>query len=92
MVRLLRGLNLYDARMWLNYANAIIDKNEMVELKHEYFQRRQFLRKRIDYNVNAITELRTETNLYVDKLGDKANQVRAIVNKVEELNRGLGIL
>ena len=92
LVRLLRGLNLYDARMWLNYANAIIDKNEMVELKHEYFQRRQFLRKRIDYNVNAITELRTETNLYVDKLGDKANQVRAIVNKVEELNRGLGIL
>ncbi len=92
LVRLLQGLNLYDARIWLNYANAIVDKNEMVELKHELFSRRQFLRGRIDYNLNAISDLRKEVDLYVDKLGNKAGQVRAIVNKVDELNRGLGII
>lgn len=92
LVRILRGLNLYDARIWLNYANAIIDKNEMVELKHELFSRRQFLRGRIDYNLNAISDMRTDVDLYVDKLGNKAGQVRAIVNKVDELNRGLGLL
>lgn len=92
LVRILQGLNLYDARVWLNYANAIVNKNEMVELKHELFSRRQFLRGRIDYNLNAISEMRADVDLYVDKLGNKAGQVRAIVNKVDELNRGLGLL
>ena len=64
----------------------------MVELKHELFSRRQFLRGRIDYNLNAISDMRTDVDLYVDKLGNKAGQVRAIVNKVDELNRGLGLL
>ena len=92
LVRILRGINLYDAKIWLNYANAIIDKHEMVELKHELFSRRQFLRGRIDYNLAAISDMKVDVDLYVDKLGDKAAQIRAIVYKVEELNRGLGLL
>lgn len=92
LVRILQSVNLYDAKIWLNYANAIMNKNEMVELKHELFSRRQFLRGRIDYNLNAISEMRADVDLYVDKLGNKAGQVRAIVNKVDELNRGLGLL
>ena len=92
LVRILQSVNLYDAKIWLNYANAIVNKTEMVELKHELFSRRQFLRGRIDYNLNAISEMRADVDLYVDKLGNKAGQVRAIVNKVDELNRGLGLL
>ena len=89
LVRIMRNLNLYDARVWLNYANAIIDRHEMVELKHELFSRRQFLRGRIDYNLAAIADMKTDVDLYVDKLGDKSANIRAIVNKVEELNKGL---
>lgn len=92
LVRILRGMNLYDARIWLNYANAIVDKKEMVELKHELFSRRQFLRGRIDYNLEAISDMRADVDLYVDKIGDKSAQIRAIVYKVDELNRGLGLL
>ena len=92
LVRILRTLNLYDAKVWLNYANAIIDQKEMVELKHELFSRRQFLRGRIDYNLAAISDMRVDVDLYVDKLGDKASQVRAIVDRVDELNKGLGLL
>lgn len=92
LVKQLRSLNLYDAKVWLNYANAIIDKNEMVELKHEYFARRQFLRSRIDYNLKAISDMRKDVDLYVDKLGPKAGQVMTIVNRVDELNKGLGLL
>lgn len=91
LVRLLRSINLYDARIWLNYANAIVDKNEMVELKHEFFTRRQFLRSQINYNLAAISDLRVDVDLYVDKLGEKAVQVRAIVDKVDEINKGLGL-
>ena len=92
LVRLLRGINLYDARIWLNYTDAIVNKNEMVELKHELFERRKFLRDRIDYNLTAISKMRKEVDSYVDKMGGRAIQVRAIVNKVDELNKGLGLL
>lgn len=91
LVRILRGINLYDAKIWLNYANAIVDNHEMVELKHEYFTRRQFLRSQINYNLAAIADLRVDVDLYVDKLGEKAVQVRAIVEKVDEINKGLGL-
>lgn len=87
LVRILRGLNLYDAKIWLNYANAVIDSREMVELKHEYFARRQDLRSRIEYNLNAITEMRKEVDKYIDKMGDKSTQVREILMKVEEINK-----
>ena len=71
---------------------AIVDKNEMVELKHELFARRQFLRSRIDYNLNAIADMRKDVDLYVDKLGPKAGQIMTIVNRVDELNKNLGLL
>jgi len=64
----------------------------MVELKHELFSRRQFLRGRIDYNLAAISDMRVDVDLYVDKLGPKAGQVMAIVNRVDELNKDLGLL
>ena len=92
LVRILRGLNLYDARIWLNYANAIIDKREMVELKHELFTRRQFLRSSIDYNLSAIADLKIDVDLYVDRLGSQSAQIKNIVQRVEELNKNLGLL
>lgn len=92
LVRIMRGLNLYDARIWLNYSNAIIEPKEMVELKHELFSRRQFLRGRIEYNLAAISDMRKDVDLYVAKMGEKAIQVRAIVDRVDELNKGLGLL
>lgn len=89
LVRILRGLHLYDAKVWLNYANAVIDPREMVELKHELFTCRQNLRNRIEYNLNAISEMKVEVDKYVEKMGDKSQQVRAILEKVEELNKGI---
>lgn len=89
LVRILKGLHLYDAKIWVNYANAVVDPKEMVELKHDLFTRRQSLRSRIEYNLNAIEEMQVEVNKYVEKMGDKSEQVRAILQKVEELNKGI---
>ena len=80
---------MYDAKIWVNYANAVVDPKEMVELKHDLFTRRQSLRSRIEYNLNAIEEMQVEVNKYVEKMGDKSEQVRAILQKVEELNKGI---
>lgn len=89
LVRILRGLNLYDAKVWVNYANAVIDPKEMVELKHELFTRRQSLRGRIEYNLNEISSMKKEADRYVEKMGDKSAQVREILEKVEMINRGV---
>lgn len=89
LVRILKGLHLYDAKIWVNYANAVVDPKEMVELKHDLFTRRQSLRSRIEYNLNAIEQMQAEVNKYVEKMGDKSEQVRAILQKVEELNKGI---
>ena len=90
LVRILQGLHLYDARIWLNYANAVIDPREMVEVKHDLFSRRQKLRSRIEYNLNAIEDMKQEVEKYIDKMGSKTEQVRTILMKVDEINRGAG--
>lgn len=88
LVRILRGLQLYDAKIWLNYADAVIDPREMVELKHGYFARRKELRDRIEYNLGAIKERRMDVEKYMSKMGDGSKQVREILKNVEELNKG----
>ena len=66
LVRLLRKLNLYDAKIWVNYADTLVMPKEMVERKHELFSRRQELREQIGYNLEAITKLREEVEHYYD--------------------------
>ena len=44
LVRQLHAYRLYDARIWIHQAKALMDKKEMVEVKHELLVRRQKLR------------------------------------------------
>ena len=88
LVRVLSSLDLYDAKVWLNYANAIIDPKEMVEVKHDLFSRRQKLRSRIEYNLSAIEDMKKEVEKYIDQMGEKAEQIRTILCKVDEINKG----
>lgn len=88
LVRVLSGLHLYDAKIWLNYANAIIDPREMVEVKHDLFGRRQKLRSRIEYNLSAIEDMKKEVEKYINRMGEKEEQIRTILNKIDEINKG----
>lgn len=87
LIRVLSGLNLYDVKVWLNYADAIINPKEMVEVKHDLFSRRQKLRERIEYSLSGIEDMKKEVERYIDKMGDKTEQVRMILLKVDEMNR-----
>ena len=89
LVRILRGLHLYDAKIWINYADAVIDPREMVELKHGLFSRRQSLRENIEYNMNMIKVMQKEAEDYADQMGNESAQIRAILKKVEEINKGI---
>lgn len=81
----LRKLNLYDTRIWYSYAKAIVDKREMVEIKHGLIVRRQKLRSRMEYNMNLIQNTKKEIALLSSGLGDIAPQIEQVLARVEEL-------
>lgn len=87
LVRIMQSLNLYDSRVWVNYADAVIDKREMVEVKHDLFARRQSLRSRIENNLVAIEDIKKEIQKYSQKMGDKMSQINSIIQKVDNINR-----
>lgn len=66
LIKELRRYGISDAEVWCYQAVALIDKKEMVEVRHRLNVRRQKLRERIDYNVkqldltmNAVMNLRS---------------------------------
>lgn len=89
LLGVLQKNNFYDARVWLNYANAIVEPKEMVELKHELIVRRQKLRGRMQYNINTINTLRGEILSNRDKLGDRVHEINRILSRIAELNMEL---
>ena len=80
---------LYDAKVWLNYTNAIIDSREMVELKHELITRRQKLRTRIEYNTNVMDNTKKELLKSKKRLDEPSAQIDQIINKIEQLKNRL---
>ena len=86
LVSVLSKNDFYDARVWLNYTNAIVDHKEMVEQKHELIVRRQKLRGRMSCNVETITRLRREILSHRSELGDRIHEVNRILNKIAELD------
>ena len=85
LVQLLRRYRLYDAQVWTNQSSALVDKKEMVEVKHNLIVRRQKLRSRIEYNTQNIRDKRDE----IDRLLKKANmytpEIKEIIDSIDRL-------
>lgn len=68
LVRTLQRFRVTDPEKWIYQTRAILDKREMVEIRHELIQQRQALRKQLDYNreiaENAQKEVREVAALY----------------------------
>jgi len=52
LIKLLGKYQISDPVRWTDQIPALLDKREMVELRHGYILRRQALREQIDYNEN----------------------------------------
>lgn len=90
--RLLRALSqyqLYDTKVWITQAAALVDPKEMVEVKHGLVSRRQKLRGRMDFNLVAIKELKTETEKLVNKVGEMKPQILEILKAIDKLSEAL---
>ena len=86
LLQYLTRLRMYDTRVWLTHANALVDSREMVELKHELLTRRQKLRARMEYSAGSIHEMKGEALKNMSKLGNNAYQLEQIIRKIEAMN------
>ncbi|MCI9219560.1 MAG: hypothetical protein HFH94_07470 [Lachnospiraceae bacterium] len=66
---------------WLNQAAALLDKREMVEMRHELILRRQTLRKQMDYNNNVAEIARKEIMDVADKYPAYASEIMEMVSQ-----------
>ena len=79
----LMNTNVNYPMLWLHQAEAVVDRREMVELRHELVARRQGLRKRIDYNNTARENAKKEVQDIVTKYPNYAHEILEIVESYE---------
>lgn len=83
LVRLLKRYRLYDAGVWTNQASALVDKKEMVEVKHNLIERRQKLRSRIEYGMENLKNRRSEIDRILKQEHLDTPEIQRIINSME---------
>ncbi len=86
LVRQLESHSLYDSRIWLHYVNAIVDKKDMVELKHGLILRRQRVRQQMEDQTLHIRDLKDEVEDMLHGSNQQEQQLQKILDRIEELN------
>lgn len=79
MVNKLAYYRISSPERWLGHPAAILDKREMVEIRHELILRRQALRKQMDYNNQVAETARKEIMDVAEKYPAYAEEIRGMV-------------
>ncbi len=85
LLKELRSLKIKDPTIWLEQCEALVDPGEMVEVRHELFERRSSIRKRIEYNTQTRDISREEINSIVQDYPEYGQEVLNIVSSYEPL-------
>ncbi len=85
LVRILAGYQLYDAKVWVGQAVALVDPKEMVEVKHDLINRRQKEREQITNNLKLLKQQRVEAEQLLDKVKGVRPQVEQILFTIDKL-------
>lgn len=72
-----------DPVRWIHQVSALLDKKEMVEIRHELILRRQALRKQLDYNNGVADAARDEIMDVARKYPAYAEEIDSIVRRFE---------
>lgn len=87
IIRELSQYNLYDSRVWISQAGALIDHKEMVEITHNLVARRQKLRARIEYNTGVMKSQKEEILELMKEMPELKPQIQEILHSVERLGK-----
>ena len=81
----LRRYQVKDPMIWLHQTKALLDKKEMVEIRHSLIIRRQSLRRRMDYNKEVIAgNAQAEIKDLVEQYPKYAKEILDIVGQYEK--------
>ena len=88
LLHILRRYQVKDPMIWLHQTQAILDKKEMVEIRHNLIIRRQSLRRRMDYNREVIAgKAQAEIKDLVDKYPEYAKEILDIVAQYANIEK-----
>ena len=69
---------------WVDQSQALLDKREMVEIRHELILQRQALRKQIEYNTGVTENARREIMDLVQFYPAYSSEILAMVDQYED--------
>ena len=83
LVQQLAGYRVQIPERWISQTAALLDKREMVEIRHELIQRRQVLRKQMDYNQEVAESARNEVKDIAATYPKYAQEILAMVERYD---------
>lgn len=84
LVKVLRKLRISDPDRWIHQVKALLDKREMVEIRHELILRRQSLRSQLDYNNRVAQTAKDEVMSIVKEHPEFAAEIMEMVEKYDQ--------
>lgn len=85
LLHILRRYQVKDPMIWLYQTQAILDKKEMIEIRHNLIIRRQSLRRRMDYNKEVIAgKAKAEVKDLVENYPKYAKEILGIVAEYDK--------
>lgn len=85
LIRQLQKYRFYDARIWIHQAKALLDKKEMVEVKHDLLMRRKKLRSGMESQVTDIRGARKEIEKLIKNRPGSNQEIKEILDSVDKM-------
>ncbi len=86
LVSKLSKFKINDPGRWLGQPGALLDKREMVEIRHDLILRRQSLRKQMDYNNNIGETARQEVKAVAKQFPMYTAEILEMVDRYDRQN------
>lgn len=87
LIHELAKYDINDPHIWGGQVLALIDRNEMVEIRHNLNQRRQKLRARIEHNANEAEAYKNEILEMIKEYPQYSEEVLEMVKSIDSTKR-----
>ncbi len=87
LVRELEKYQLYDAQIWTSQVVALIDKKDMVEMKHSLIVQRQKLRIRMEQQVKTIREAQKQILILLKDKREYHKEIMEVLRSIDQMCR-----
>ncbi len=85
LMRLLKSVNLYDEKIWLIQTSALVDRSELIEIRHKLVTRRSKIRDRMEENTRIVKSERDEIDKLMADHHYYVPEIIEIINSVDKI-------